>query len=330
VGTSGGGALSSSAAPVFVDSYGSDGTPLGSTAMPTAVSGSNHRLTSSGSATSEGLITLSTDGHHAILTGYDANVGAASVASSSTTVAPVVLRVVGTVDANGVVDTSTAVTDLSGNNIRSAVSTDGTSLWFTGAAGGVFAIQRGASASTVISSVSATVDGGTTNLVNFRQLEIFGAPQQLYASDSSGSSIRIGTVGSGLPTTGGQIVTDLPGFETSTGSPYAFFMADLDGTPGLDTLYVADDSSLGLQKWALVNGTWTLKGSTGGSSNAYRGVTGIASNGTVTLYVSGNGTTLSKLVDTAGFNATFSTTTPTWVVNAPTGTAIRGVALAPH
>ena len=51
--------------------------------------------------------------------------------------------------------------------------------------------------------------------------------KQLYNSDSSGSTIRIGTVGTGLPTTSGQTITNLQGIPAASGSPYAFFLADL-------------------------------------------------------------------------------------------------------
>ena len=54
---------------------------------------------------------------------------------------------------------------------------------------------------------------------NARHAHIFGG--QLYVSASSGA-IRLGTVGTGTPTTGGQTITNLGGFPTSTGSPYQF------------------------------------------------------------------------------------------------------------
>src|SRR6266481_1579414 len=51
--------LGTSAAPVFIDEYAPDGTPVQSIPMPTAVSGNQRRLTASGTGTSEGLITRS-------------------------------------------------------------------------------------------------------------------------------------------------------------------------------------------------------------------------------------------------------------------------------
>ena len=96
-------------------------------------------------------------------------------------------------------------------------------------------------------------------------------------------SFGIATVGTGTPTTSGQTITSLPGF-ASGGSPYGFFFADLDNTvAGVDTLYVADDSS-GLTKYSLVNGTWVSNGTIGVSADIYHGLDGVQSGIIVTLY----------------------------------------------
>ena len=121
-------------------------------------------------------------------------------------------RVVGRVDAAGNVDTSTTPTDFSANNIRGASSTDGTSFWVTGAAGGVRYGLLGASGS--LTAVSTTV-------TNLRSTHIFDG--QLYVSTSSGSAVRVGTVGTGTPTTAGNTTANLPGFPTA-GSPYWFLL----------------------------------------------------------------------------------------------------------
>src|SRR5262249_44342596 len=151
----------------------------------------------------------------------------------------------------------------------------------------------------------------STTVVNIRQINIFSA--QLYASDASGSAVRIGAVGTGLPTTAGQTITNLPGFATSTGSPYGFFFADLDaGTPGVDVLYVADDS-VGLTKYSLVGGVWTANGTIGTGTDAYRGLTGVVSGTSVALYSArggGSGATgggqLVSLTDSSGYNGAFA------------------------
>lgn len=315
------GSLTSAATQVFLDEYTSSGSLVQSIAMPTAVSGANLQLTASGTATSEGELTRSSDGRYLVLTGYNAAVGTASVGSSSSATTA---RTVGLVDANGTVNTTTGLTDFStGNNARSAVSSNGTDLWVAGGAGGIRYATIGGTTSTQIS----------TTVSNNRQLEIFGG--QLYSSDSSGTAVRIGAVGAGLPTTAGQTIINLPGIPSSTGSPYSFFMADLDaGVAGLDTLYVADDAA-GIMKYSLIGGSWQAKGTAGTGSDAYRGLTGIVSGGNVQLFATakgGSGATgggsLVSIFDGSGYGGTLSTTTNV-LATAAANEAFRGIALAP-
>src|SRR4051795_10245670 len=61
-------ALGSGATAVFLDEYTTAGALVQSIPMPTAVSGSNKRLTASGSATTEGFLTQSAAGPHIGLT----------------------------------------------------------------------------------------------------------------------------------------------------------------------------------------------------------------------------------------------------------------------
>src|SRR5688572_4352462 len=76
-------ALSSAATVVFLDEYTPAGVLVQSIAVPTTTSGANRRLTASGSSTTEGLLTRSTDGQFILLTGYDAAVGTAAVAGTT-------------------------------------------------------------------------------------------------------------------------------------------------------------------------------------------------------------------------------------------------------
>ena len=202
------------------------------------------------------------------------------------------------------------------NNPRSVAATDGSSFWVDGAAGGIRFATLGASTSTQLS----------TTLTNLRQVEIFGG--QLFVSTSSGSAVRIGTVGSGLPATAGQTIMNLPSFPTS-GSPYAFYLADLDaGTSGLDTLYVADDGA-GLQKYSLLAGNWTANGTIGTAADLYRGITAVASGSTVTIFAVRGAGQLVTLVDSSGYNGAFAGT-PSLLATAGTNTAFRGLAFAPQ
>ena len=116
--------------------------------------------------------TRSTDGRLFILTGYAATLGGST--SLGSTASATINRLVGRVDTTGNIDTSTALTDFaSGNNPRSAVSTDGTTIWATGGAGGARYTTLGSTTSTQVSTT-------TTNL---RQVNIFNG--QLYVSSSS-------------------------------------------------------------------------------------------------------------------------------------------------
>jgi len=307
--------------PVFVDEFTASGTLLRSVPMPLTVNGNNRRLVASGTATSEGLLTRSSDAHFVVLTGYDAPLPTSGLVSTTGTAVP---RIVGRVAADGTVDTSTQVIDgSSGNNPRSVATLDGSQLWVTGASGGVRFLPFG--------NTSATTTQLSTTITNLRQVGIFGS--QLFVSDSSGS-VRLGAVGSGLPTTSGQVITNIPGFPTS-GSPYGFYFADLDASvPGLDVLYVADDG-VGLSKYSLVSNSWIAKGTVGTAADAYRGLTAVVNSGTVTLYATRKGGSsaagggeLVSLVDASGYDGAFAAA-PTLLVTAAANTAFRGVALAP-
>jgi hypothetical protein len=279
-------------------------------------------LVASGTASSEGLISRSVDGHFLMLTGYDAPLPTTGLAGTPGATVP---RVVGRLAADGSIDTTTIVTDgVSGNNPRSVASTDGTQIWFAGAAGGVRFVPFGNTSTTTVQL--------STTVTNLRQLNIFDS--QLYVSDASGSAVHLGTVGTGLPTTSGQVITNLSGFPL-VGSPYGFYLADLSASvAGVDVLYVADDAA-GLLKFSLVGGTWVANGSVGAGSDTYRGLTAVQNGATVTLYATRKGGTaaagggeLVSVIDDSGYNVTM-TGSPTLLLTAAANTAFRGVALAP-
>jgi hypothetical protein len=316
-----GSSLTSAGTAIFIDEYTPTGTLVQSIPLPTTVSGSNKPFVDSGTATSDGELTLSSDGLHLVTEGYDAPVGTAGVSGASSATVP---RTVALIDASGNIDTSTALTDAnSGNNIRSAVTTDGTSLW---EAGGV--------------NIGSATDGASTSSLlatqNTRDLQIFN--NQLYFSSSSGSFKGVGTVGSGLPTSGTQTLTVLPGNTDGSGSPNGFALATLGAGPGPDTLYVADASSTpSIEKYSLVSGSWVAKGSISLPGNTGLTVEGLAvsvSGGTATLYVSGGGGgasgggTVWKATDSTGAGNTVSGAA-TAIITASTNEAFRGVAFAP-
>jgi uncharacterized repeat protein (TIGR01451 family) len=305
-------AIGANGTPVFLDEYTTAGALVQSIPVPTTTVGAQRRLVCSGSATTEGFLTLSTNGQYIVFPGYDAAVGTVGITGSTSATVP---RVIGRAAANGTLDTSTALTDaINAGNPRGATSTNGTDLWLSGtsAGGGIRYATLGATTST---SISATV-------TNLRATNIFGG--QLYVSSQSGA-FRLATVGAGTPTTTGQTITNLPGFPTATGSPYGFFFADLNaGVAGVDTVYVADDGGT-IQKYSLVGGNWTANGTI--ALTTARGITGTVSGSNVTLYVTAR-TTLRTLTDTSGYNATITGSVAT-LATAVANTAFQGVAFAP-
>jgi predicted extracellular nuclease len=310
-------ALSSAATAVFLDEYTPAGVLVRSVPLPTATAGGNHRLTMSGSATSEGGLSLSADGHFLSLAGYDADPGTASIASTTTPATP---RVVARVDGGGTVDTTTSVSDtFSGNNVRGAVTDDGTRFWVVGANGGVrLAALGSAGTSTQLNTAAPT---------NLRTASI--AAGQLYVSTGSGTT-GVYAVGTGLPTSGGQT----PALVTAVPSPYAVVALDRDPTvPGIDSLYVADDSGSpngGVLKYSFDGTTWTARGSIRPAGSGARGLTGSVTPSGVTLYATTSATTnqLVRIDDTAAFDAPIAATA-TVLQTAATNTALRGVAFAP-
>lgn len=310
-------ALPALGSQVFIDEYTTAGTLVQTLTVPSTDpdgAGPQRRLVGHGSADIEGLLNLSTDGQYLFFTGYDQALGG----PTATSLAADVPRVVARVSADGTIDTSTILTDLDdglgtqSGSPRSAMSTNGTDIWVTGAEGGVRYTTFGSTAaSTQLSS----------DITNLRHVDIFGG--QLHISTMSGSAVRIGTVGSGTPTTSGQTIATLPGVPTTgTGGanpdPTQFWMADLSETePGPDVLYIADSRSQtnlgGLYKFSLVSGTWNANGSIAGvqtpnpAVSILRGITGRVNGSNVDIFMTrNNGQQLMTVSDASGHNGTLS------------------------
>ncbi len=319
--------LVNTGSPVFLDEYTPAGVLVQSIALATVDVGSNQELILSGTASSEGFLARSPNRFFLALSGYARTIG--GTGSLSGTTATAVPRSVALIDTAGVVNTTTALTDYAtGNNPRAAVPIDGTAFYLTGGAGGVRYATLGSTTSTQLS----------TTPTNIRSVIIANLADtaRLLISTGSGTTVRVGTVGSGLPTTTGETITNLPGFPTG-GSPNAFFFADLNpAVAGTDALYVAYDDTNGLKKFSLVSGSWTPSGKVGGDADDYRGVTGLVlPGGVVRIYATRNGGTtgtgggeLITVFDSSGYGGTF-TATPAVLATAALNTAIRGVALSP-
>lgn len=303
------------AQPVFLDEYNPCGDLVRSIPMPIVVSGSNKRLTLPVSTTdyTEGYISLSADGSKLALAGYDADTGTAAVAA---TASASVKRVVAIVDQHGNVNTSTALSAFNAATVRAAVIND-TAIWVSGGSGGIMYTILGSTSHTQLTTTTAR------NLI--------GSNGQLYATSTSGS-LRTTAVGTGLPTTSGQTMVNLPGMPTA-GSPYQFFI--INAGSGSDVLYIADDNLL--RKYSLSGGTWVSNGTIGVASDKYRAVTGqVNGSGHVLLYAirrNDNATAASgeivTITDSTGYNNSFSSLTPTVLVKQNDNNVFRSIVMAP-
>ena len=293
-----------------------DGTITGGTAVPIklqeydasgggalfSASLNSATMTNSQSATSEGSLSLSSNGYYLSLGCYNAPSGTASIASSTSIAVP---RLAVSVDNSANISSISANNFYSGNNIRGAATDGCGAFWGSGAADGIDYFA--ATGSTTINSGAPT---------NTRVTAIFNG--QLYCSTGSGTA-GIYSVGTGVPTTGGNVPVAVI---TNGSSPYGFAFS-ADG----HTCYIADDGAgSGIQKW-----TYNTGMSSWGASPAYiltsgssaRGLTVDFSGANPVIYAVTGANTLIKIID-AG-----SGSTATVLATAATNYNFRGVAFAP-
>ena len=179
--------------------------------LPTvATAGGNEALTNSSYSVSEGELTLSTNGLYLVTGGYNDTVSAWAPQQTFSP-ASVINRVIGTVDGNSNINTTTDLTDAySGDNFRGVASTDGTQFWTSGHAGSHAAMTMSITRSSArpLRRPSPVADS-TYNPENINTVEIFNG--QLYEGvrSAGGPTAPAGIyqIGTGLPTTGGQTET---------------------------------------------------------------------------------------------------------------------------
>ncbi len=294
---------------VFLDEYTTGGTLVQSISTG---------IFASGTATSEGLITLSADGQNLGVTGY-ISTAATSLAGTTSAAVNRSIQIYGGNGTQAVPQTN--LSDWASANNPRSVYTDGTNLWLGGAAGGV--------------SYNTTTPGATvslsTGITNVRQVNAFGG--QLYFSTSSG----IFSQGTGLPTSASAPVS--MGIPT-TGSPYSFFFAKLNAaSSSFDTAYVADDGATtgGIQKYSFVGSAWVASGTV--TASGVRGLTGTVTANGVQLFgtTGGNsatgGGTLYGFTDTTGYNSAISGSAAALATANLSGNgkeSFRGVAFVPQ
>ena len=191
----------------------------------------------SGTATSEGQMSLSPDGSILTIAGYvPPFTGSGSLSGRTAAQAP---RGYVTVNAAGTVSASTIVSNAySTDNIRSGVTGDGSAFWFTGSSGSGSGIMA--------------FSGGATNQIadiNSRVIKIYN--NDLYYS--TGSAVQGIYRISGTPTSSNAApVSVLTGVSGQGTSPYDFALS-ADG----NTMYVADDG-IGVQKFTFDGSAWSL------------------------------------------------------------------------
>jgi len=230
--------LTSGSTALFIDEFTTSGTFVQRIAIPAA---GGTALTESGTASSEGALTLSSDRSVLTFAGYAASPGIAGIAS---TAAATYSRGVGVINASGAYSrVATGSSAFDGNNVRTAVS-DGHNYWLAGTA-----------SATANSGIWCSTAGGVPVQVssgNFRNANIANGNLQV----STGSAPWGLNSFSGLPTgtaTSSQWLTMTAG----NPSPYDFAVSP-DGT----FAYLADDRSGktygGIERWNFNAGTWTM------------------------------------------------------------------------
>lgn len=223
----GSGALSSAGTAIFLDQYTTSGAFVNSQAIPTTGSPA---LVNSGTAASEGQLSLSANGQYLVLAGYNVAAGTTGVAGSASSAVP---RGIATVDASGnyMLATTTA-SFYSGNNIRGGTSDGNGNFWGAGPA----------------------VTGGTVYLGTGTPAQIF-ATNSLAVQDIGGNlfySTAKGTTGiyefAGTPTSG--ITT--PTLVLANAAP-----SDFTFNTSKTIAYVANTVG-GIQRYDFNGTSWTL------------------------------------------------------------------------
>jgi len=309
----------SAATPVYVDEYlpatANQSAPVQSVSLPDATprpTASPFNLMDSGSATSDGQLTRSADGTGLNLAGYNAISGDLSIVNSG----GATNRVIGFINAAGVIDTSrNLVAFTNGNNFRSVVSVNGSAFWCGGP-------TNDTSVANLSGGIIYYTNGTAVKLASndIRYLGIFGG--QLFFSTQT-APIGIYALGSGLPTSpaAASLVIPLVG---GTPSPVAFQF-----NPATNVCYVADSrgSKGGVFKFTY-NGTAWVSNYLFGTSLLPNGANGLAVNwsgANPVLYITTQGGT-----NLIAINDTNAAATATILAKTDGSTNIfRGVALAP-
>ena len=296
-----------------LDQYTTSGTYINSVILPKT--GSN-AVCLSGTATSEGQLSLAGNSSAIVLFAYRTSAPFSS--SISGTLSAAVNRTVVSINGSGNVSLPSLTTStISANNPRYAF-TNGTYYW---AGGGNTGIVSGSSTSNIDTIV-------TTSSTNTRFISNSGS--QLYYSTASGT-FGIWKLGTGAPRNSGNVSTPYiitAGTGTGNASPYAFSMK-FDSS----ICYIADDRTIanggGIQKWTRSGSIWTLAYTLGTGVGSTFGARGLAVNWNTTPPTIIATTTEAALNRVIRINDTSSTVVAVTIATATANNIFRGVAFTP-
>ncbi|MBP6386522.1 MAG: T9SS type A sorting domain-containing protein [Pseudarcicella sp.] len=331
--------LSLSAETTVMDEY----TPSGDFVRTRQLDPSKANL--SGNTLTEGFGQLSQNGKFYAIGAYEAPLGTENVATSN---AATIKRIIAITDLNGTTDYTTKPNNLTGAIVGVVPNDTGDGVWIGTSSGLYYSAKGNTGAATLISTTST----------NLRVPAIYN--DQLFVSGNSGTigtsaGIRVGIVGTGLPTTSGQTIVNLPGsnFSFTAGtpgisaiSPWQF--AIIDASPvvvGYDLLYVADDGSANAANGALTGGIKKFKfdgtswnfvrniaetNPTTGVNYKFRGLAASRDGDNIILYATADNK-LIKTIDSDAFaTARKAAASPFQVIaTAPTNSFFTGISYVP-
>lgn len=299
--------VSGASVPVFLNEYTVAGASVQQIPIPSTTAGA--RLTVTGSSTSSGHLSLSTDGQYIVFGGFDLPAGTFA-ASSTTTASRVIARVAmnGTVDISTNVGYNTGTTfGFSGGDLRSVVSVDGTGFWAAGnsTGGGIRYVPFGQANNATSVLVSGAPANDRVALIN---------NGQLYMSSAS-TSVGINIVGTGLPTT--PLPVGATQLLAATSDAYGFAFTS-------STRMLVADNTAGLRQFDLSGGTWGNT-NTFASAGGLRGLALGTVSGSPTLFVTDAQNSPNHLLSTSATSPGSFTTLAT----APANAVLRGVVQIP-
>jgi hypothetical protein len=261
----------------------------------------------SGSAGTTAKLADSSDGTLLVFAGVNTNNGL-------TTAKNILPRAVGTLDASNNFTFQTTYVGISGNQVRNGATVDN-KTWYVGDQGGIY------------------TNGDTSPLNTGNIVAVKGFGGVIYTLRASPSKVPVSMV-----SPDGTTLTDLPGLPAGDNAAVDFYMlASGNNGTTYDILYILDETTATagvVNKYSLVNGTWTLNGTYNTSFGGVGLAAALTGDYGANLYITtGDGTvadnSIYQLPDAAGWNAAPNITAQNLLYTA-TGTAtLKGVAFAP-